>query len=250
MRFLLKPVYLLWRIWFYLMMGIPLVVFFPIIIITTLKESWYPYFFMLARIWACFVMYASGFIPSLKDGFFDKKGQSFMFVANHVSMLDIMLMFYTVKNPFVFVGKKELTKIPVFGTFFKRTSIWVDRGNPKSRLEVFDHAQAKIKKGYSICIFPEGGVPENESLILDEFKDGAFRLAIEHQLPIVPIVFSDNKKRFPYSFFSGSLGLCRSHILPEIPVAGLEMNNRKELKQKVRTIILNKLTSLIQTEKS
>ena len=248
MSLLLKPVYLLWRIWFYLMMGLPLIIFFPIILVTTLKESWYPVFFMIARKWAGFVMYASGFIPLRKNGVFYEKDQSFMFVANHVSMLDIMHMFYTVKNPFVFVGKKELTKIPVFGFFFKRTSIWVDRGDPKSRLEVFNHAQAKIKKGFSICIFPEGGVPEDESLMLDTFKDGAFRLAIEHQLPIVPLVFSDNKKRFPYTFFSGSIGVCRSYILPTTPVNGLDMKNRSELKQQVRNAILNKLTALSKAE--
>ena len=247
MRILLKPIYLLWRIWFYLMMGLPLVLFFPILVIITLKESWYPIFFMLARKWAVFVMYASGFVPLRKDGVFYEKGESFMFVANHVSMLDIMLMLYTVKNPFVFVGKKELAKIPVFGFFFKRTCIWVDRDNPKSRREVFNHAQAKIKKGFSICIFPEGGVPEDESLLLDEFKDGAFRLAIEHQLSIVPLVFRDNKKRFPYTFFSGSLGICRSYILPTTTVIGLEMNNKKELKQEVRNLILNKLNSFSTT---
>ena len=203
---------------------------------------------MIARKWAGFVMYASGFIPLRKNGVFYEKGQSFMFVANHVSMLDILHMFYSVKNPFVFVGKKELTKIPVFGFFFKRTSIWVDRGDPKSRLEVFNHAQAKIKKGFSICIFPEGGVPEDESLMLDTFKDGAFRLAIEHQLPIVPLVFSDNKKRFPYTFFSGSLGVCRSYILPVTPVNGLEMKSRKDLKEQVRNTILNKLISLAKAE--
>jgi hypothetical protein len=54
----------------------------------------------------------------------------------------------------------------------------------------------------SICIFPEGGVPE-ESVELDTFKDGAFKMAIAHQIPVVPIIFYDNKKRFPFRFFSG-----------------------------------------------
>ena len=230
------------------MMGLPLIIFFPIILITTLKESWYPVFFKIARKWAGFTMYASGLIPSRKSGVFYKKNESFMFVANHVSMVDILFMFYTIKNPFVFVGKKELTKIPVFGLFFKRTSIWVDRSSPESRRDVFNHAQNKIKKGFSICIFPEGGVPEDQSILLDQFKDGAFRLAIQHQLPIIPLVFPDNKKRFPYVFFSGSLGVCRSYILPVIPVNGLEMKNRNELKQKVRNIILEKLLSLSKVE--
>ena len=115
-----------------------------------------------------------------------------MFVANHTSMTDIMLMLAVNKKPFVFVGKVELAKIPLFGYFYKRTCILVDRANSKSRMAVFERAQKRLNSGLSICIFPEGGVPDDESIVLDEFKDGAFRIAIEHQLPIVPIVFFDN----------------------------------------------------------
>ena len=244
MQIILKPIYLLWRIWFYLMLGLPLVIFFPLLFTLTLKEKWYPLFYKAARKWAAFVMYTCGFVPVLKNGFFDKKGESFMFVANHVSMVDILLMFYTVKNPLVFVGKKELTKIPVFGLFFKRTCILVDRNNPKSRRDVFDQAEHKINLGLSICIFPEGGVPEDESIILDDFKDGAFRLAINHHLPIIPLVFPDNKKRFSYTFFSGSIGKCRAYILPTVNVTGIVLKNKMELKSKVRTLILEKLQQL------
>ena len=112
--------------------------------------------------------------------------KSDMFISNHTSMADIILMLFVVKNPFVFLGKKELAKIPVFGFFYNRTSILVDRENKKSRYEVYEQAQRRLNQGLSICIFPEGKVPE-EHIILDEFKDGAFRLAIEHQIQIVPI---------------------------------------------------------------
>ena len=70
-----------------------------------------------------------------------------MFVANHTSMTDITLMLYVTKNPFVFVGKMELAKIPLFGFFYKRTCILVDRDNPKSRREVFASAQNKLNQG-------------------------------------------------------------------------------------------------------
>jgi len=232
--------HLLLRIWFYMMMTIPILVFFPVLLVLILKESWYGLFFKWARLWAAFVLYGSGFIPVRKNGVFNIPKQSFMFVANHTSMVDIMLMLYSVKNPFVFVGKKELAKIPVFGFFYKKTCILVDRKNPKSRKEVFSQANRKIRLGYSICIFPEGGVP-NESIDLDRFKDGAFRLAIDHQLSIIPLVFPDNKKRFSYTFFSGSLGRTRSYILPKINTFSLELKNKNELKTRVRNLILKKL---------
>ena len=92
----------------------------------------------------------------------------------------------------------------------------------------------------SICIFPEGGVPE-EHIVLDDFKDGAFRIAIEHGLPIVPMVFFDNKKRFSYTFFSGTPGKMRAKIYPIIETKGKTLEDRNALKQQVRDIILQPL---------
>lgn len=167
--------------------------------------------------------------------------KSYMFVANHTSMSDIMLMLYAVKNPFVFVGKKELGKIPLFGFFYKRTCILVDRNNAKSRKDVFDAAQERLKAGLSICIFPEGGVPEDEDVVLDSFKDGAFRLAIDHQIPIVPMTFHDNKKRFSYTFLSGSPGRMRVKSHKFVFTNEVSKENKRGVKDDVRSIILNEL---------
>lgn len=167
-----------------------------------------------------------------------------MLVSNHSSMADIMLMLAITRNPFVFVGKVELVKIPLFGFFYKRTCILVDRKSSKSRMAVFDRAQKRLNQGLSICIFPEGGVPEDRSLVLDDFKDGAFRLAIEHQIPIVPMTFLDNKKRFSYKFFSGSPGIMRVHVHPFIETTGLSAENKKdihEIRNLTRRIILDHL---------
>jgi len=234
---------LIWRIWFYLIMGVPIIIMFPILLVFTSREQWYPQFFVVARFWAKIVLFGSGFLPKVtKEVPVDRK-QSYMFVANHTSMTDIMLMLYCIKNPFVFVGKKELAKIPIFGFFYKRTCILVDRNSQRSRKEVFDLAHARLQGGTSICIFPEGGVPDDERILLDEFKDGAFRLAIDHQIPILPLTFFDNKKRFSYTFFSGGPGRMRAYIHTAIATKGLAQEHKKELKQKARSIILNKLTS-------
>lgn len=174
--------------------------------------------------------------------------KSYMFVANHTSMADIMLMLVSVKNPFVFVGKKELAKIPLFGFFYKRTCILVDRGSAKSRQGVFLRAQRRLKQGLSICIFPEGGVP-NEHIVLDAFKDGAFRLAINHQIPVVPITFYDNKKRFSYTFFSGGPGKMRVKIHKFFKTEGLTIDDTKQLNETTRTVILEELNKPIKKEK-
>ena len=164
-----------------------------------------------------------------------------MFVANHTSMTDIMLMLYVTKSPFVFVGKAELAKIPLFGFFYKRTCILVDRSNPRSRHNVFVEAQNKLQQGLSVCIFPEGGVPDDESILLNDFKDGAFRLAIEHRIPIAPMSFHDNKKRLSYTFFSGSPGRMRVRIHELIPTRILEMEDKRMLKNQTHAILLAEL---------
>ncbi len=181
-----------------------------------------------------------GFAPLIRREVRYSKGESYMFVANHTSMTDIMLMLYVVRNPFVFVGKKELAKIPLFGFFYRRTCILVDREDPKSRREVFISAQKRLKQGLSVCIFPEGGVPE-EDVLLDEFKDGAFRLSIEHQIPIAPMTFHDNKKRLPYSFSEGGPGKMRVKAHELISTKGLELDDKRTLKLQTRAVILREL---------
>ncbi|AWI27166.1 lysophospholipid acyltransferase family protein [Flavobacterium pallidum] len=239
---LLKTVFwILWRIWFYILMAIPIIVMFPLLFISILREQWYPYFFVMARIWARIILLGMGFSPKVEIEQHPESGKSYMFVANHTSMTDIMLMLSVVSNPFVFVGKKELAKIPLFGFFYKRTCILVDRKSSKSRMEVFNRAQKRLSQGLSICIFPEGGVPDDESVLLDEFKDGAFRLAIEHQIPIVPITFADNKKRFSYTFMSGSPGRMRAKIHHFIPTEGLSLEDKKTLRDQTREVIYSQL---------
>lgn len=241
MRALKIVFWTLYRVWFYVLMAIPIIIMFPFLFISILKEKWYPYFFVIARIWAKVILFGMGFRVKLETQEEIIEGKSYMFIANHTSMTDIMLMLSVVKNPFVFVGKMELTKIPLFGFFYKRTCILVDRSSSKSRMAVFERAQKKIDQGFSICIFPEGGVPFDESIVLDEFKDGAFRLAIDHHIPIVPLTFADNKKRFSYTFFSGSPGLMRVKIHRFFDTKNQASDYKKTIKAEVRQVILKQL---------
>jgi 1-acyl-sn-glycerol-3-phosphate acyltransferase len=242
MRFFKYPFWIIYRIWFYILVALPIIGLMPILLLSISREQWYPHFFKLARFWARFILLGMGFNYKVMRDEIPEAGQSYMFIANHTSMADIMLMLVTVENPFVFVGKKELARIPLFGFFYKRTCILVDRNNAKSRQAVFMRAQRRLSQGLSICIFPEGGVPE-EHIVLDQFKDGAFRLAINHQIPIVPITFYDNKDRFSYTFFSGGPGRMRARIHPFIKTTGLSVEDTKELNTASRTVILNDLLS-------
>ena len=132
----------------------------------------------------------------------------------------------------------------MFGFFYKHTCIIVDRSDSNSRKQVYLSAKKKLDSGLSVCIFPEGLVPE-EDVVLADFKDGAFRLAINHQIPIVPLSFLDNKKRFSYTFFSGGPGVLR--VLPHnrIETKGLKSIDSKIIKKEAFDVIYN---SLLKTE--
>jgi 1-acyl-sn-glycerol-3-phosphate acyltransferase len=214
---------------------------FPLLLLFTSSEKYYPAFFVCARIWAKIILFGMGFFPKKKSDANLQKGRSYMFVANHSSMTDIMLMLSIIKHPFVFVGKQELAKIPLFGFFYRRSCILVNRQCAKSRMDVFEEAQRRLKQGNSICIFPEGGVPDEDFIDLAAFKDGAFRLAIEHQIPVVPITMHDNKKRFPYKVKSGKPGVMRAKVHKEIPTVGMSQADKRKLKQEAYEIILKEL---------
>ena len=234
--------HILYRIWFYILVTLPIILFFPFLVLSTLNEKWYRQFFWLARnLWARPILIGMGCPQKIVWEQKMVKGKSYMLVANHTSMLDIMLMLRISNNPFVFVGKKELVKIPLFGFFYKRVCIMVDRDDSRSRTGVYRRAQRRLDQGLSICIFPEGGVPE-EDVILDDFKDGAFKMAIAHNIPVVPMTFYDNKKRLSFTFYSGGPGLIRAKVHSFFETAILEDEDKSTLREEVRNVILNELT--------
>jgi 1-acyl-sn-glycerol-3-phosphate acyltransferase len=241
--------YIIWRCWFYGWVLFSIVAIFPILVIVTSSEKFYPIFFKIARAWGKTILFVMGFKVKINQNQIIEKDKSYMFCPNHTSMIDIMVMLSLTKNPYVFVGKIELAKIPIFGYFYKRTCILVDRGDMKSRKAVFDEARRRLNDGLSVCIFPEGLVPEDESVVLSDFKNGAFKLAIEHKIPIVPITFYDCKKRFSYTFFSGSPGKLRVKIHNFIETENLTLKDTATIKKQTFDVIYNELISDIKQPK-
>ena len=233
--------YTLYRIWFYVLVALPILIMFPFLVLFSLKEKWYPQFFWIARnVWANTILYGMGCPPKIRREQKFEKGKSYMLVANHTSMLDIMLMLKISKNPFVFVGKKELGKLPLFGFFYKRVCILVDREDAKSRIGVYRRAQRRLQQGTSICIFPEGGVPD-EHILLDTFKDVALKMAIAHKIPVAHMTFYDGKKRFSFTFLSGGPGRLSAKVHRFFETGILAEDDKLTLREEVRDIILEEL---------
>lgn len=234
---------LLWRVWLYVIVVLSIIPMLPILVVVTAKEKHYPKFYKMAHYWGKLILFLMGFSTEIEHEEKLVKGKSYMLSANHTSLIDIMLMLAIIpENPFVFVGKAELAKLPVLGFVYKRTMILVDRSNANSRRAVFEQANQRIKSGRSVCIFPEGEVPKDESLVMTSFKNGAFILAIEHQIPIVPISFYDNKKHFSYTFFSGSPGKLRVKFHKPIETTNMRVSEDKnKLKKKVYDLLYEDL---------
>jgi 1-acyl-sn-glycerol-3-phosphate acyltransferase len=180
-----------------------------------------------------------------------RKGQSYIFVSNHISYLDAAILPQVVRTPVRPLGKIEMTKIPVFGFIYRRAIVTVDRSSASQRAKSVGILKSIINKGISVFVFPEGtfnltGHP------MKDFYDGAFRIAIETGTPIKPLILLDTYKRFHYrSIFSLNPGRSRAIFLPEVSVKGLTIKEVKQLKQKVylmmeKALIENK-ASWIQT---
>ena len=232
---------IIWRVWFYIVGGTIIIILLPVLVVLTSHEKLYPIFYKLARWWAKTIILLMGFRLEITGAEKIIAGKSYMYMANHTSMIDAMLMLAVVKNPVVFVGKYELIKLPIFGFFYKRTCILVNRSNAQSRKEVYLSAQRKINNGFGICIFPEGGVPNDESIVLDTFKNGVFSLAIEHQLSIVPMVYFDCKKHFSYTINSGGPGTLRVKVLDVIETTSLTLEDKNILNEKAFNVLNNEL---------
>ena len=230
-----------WRIWFYFLAGIPVIIMFPFLTLFLIFPNGYRPFFWTARhIWSRIVLLGMGFSVKVNNMSELDNKQSYVFVANHSSYIDVMLMFMIANRPFVFVGKKELVKIPFFGYLYKRAAIMVDRSSSKSRFGVYSRARKVLEKGYSVCIFPEKEY-KDETILLNTFKQGAFKLAIEHQLDICPIVFLDCKRKFPWYTTHGYPGKLRVDIYPTISAKGLTEKDIPILQQKTFELIFRAL---------
>ncbi|MEO6313464.1 MAG: lysophospholipid acyltransferase family protein [Chitinophagaceae bacterium] len=162
-----------------------------------------------------------------------EKGAHYIFVANHISYMDIPMIVKAIRQPTRPLGKVEIAKVPVFGFLYRYGAIMVDRSSPEARKKSVVQLKSVLKKGISVFIFPEGTFNETGKP-LKEFYDGAFRIAIETQTALLPVIFPDTVKRLHYnSVLSFTPGRCRAIFLEPVAVDGLTPEDMLELKAKV-----------------
>ena len=168
--------------------------------------------------------------------------KQYVFVFNHISFMDIPIIMKAIrKQHFRVLGKAEMAKIPVFGFFYRNAVVMVDRSNAEKRARSVKILKSVIGKGISVVIAPEGTFNMTTNP-LKEFYDGAFKIAIETQTPIKPILFLDGFDRLNYkSIFTLTPGRSRAVYLEEVSVDGLTGKDASTLKEKVYRLMEEKL---------
>jgi 1-acyl-sn-glycerol-3-phosphate acyltransferase len=140
------------------------------------------------------------------------------------------------------MGKAEISKMPLFGYFYKNNTVVVDRDNRRDAYDAFLKAGRKLKKGINMCIFPEGGIPKAD-VFLKKFKNGSFKLAIEQDIKTVPITMPDNKRIFPQEYFKGRPGIVRIKIHKPIAPNSLVEKSIENLNTSVYNTIFEQLNT-------
>ena len=240
MKYFKIPLILLWRVWFYILVFSAILLLLPFLLVLTAHEKYYPILWKIVRGYSFLLIYGMGFQLKITKEQSIEKDKSYLFIANHTSMIDPWIMIALSKRPIVFVGKQELTKIPIFGFFYKKAVITVDRKSNVSRKRVYQMAKKRLKNGASVGIFPEGLVPE-ETVVLAPFKNGAFSLAIECQIPIVPQIYYDCKRFFSWDFYKGGPGVVRIKQRRFLETTNKEIKDVKELKDLAYNMIYDEL---------
>jgi len=241
---LLNVGFFIWRLWLWVSILFGLVLFSPIGLVLISFQKTYPFFHMFCRYWCRFVLLINGFWCILKKSSKIDNKTSYIICPNHTSKFDIILLFATFPKTFVFMGKKNVSNIWFFEWFYNKTMITFDRKSIASAFSAYRKADKLLKSGTSIVIFPEGQVPPY-STRLGEFKLGAFKLAINNKVPILPITFLDNKRKYPEDRLSLKLGVLRVVLHDPVDTSQLDLKSSQQLSDITYSIIN---TTLIQSE--
>lgn len=215
-----------------------LVVWIPIWIISLLPEPR-----RAKSLHAVFKAWMSVYLPLIfcpvfrkgKENF--KKGQNYVVVTNHNSLMDIPVSTPWIPGPNKTLAKVEMAKTPLFGIIYKAGSILVDRKNESSRRESFSRMQETLSMGIHLCLYPEG-TRNKTNKPMQPFFDGAFITAVRTQKPIMPGVIFNTGRILPHNRKGWARPLpIRIHFLEPVPTQGLTLSDVGELKEKVHNLM-------------
>lgn len=224
-------------IWFSLGFVCSFLLLYPFFLLTLSHPSMYGAAHKLRRVWAWILFVWNGIrVKQIIEVPINFK-QAYVITPNHTSQLDIVTLTGMLMLDFNFMAKHELAKVPLFGIFFRTIDIAVDRKNARNAALAYQRAKTQLAQGKSIVIYPEGTISKKAPQ-MGNFKDGAFKLAIENQVDILPVTIMGNWKRLPAkSHFHFMPGNIVQYIHEPISTKGMTIDQTAELSAKVKSII-------------
>jgi len=227
--------------WFGFWVLVGFILLYPGFFITLSNPKWYSQAHKIRRLWGRWLfLFGAIWVDQILEKPFDHK-KSYVITPNHTSQLDIVTLTVKLGLDFSFMAKIELARIPVFGIFFRTIDIAVDRKNARQAANSYNKAKELLDSGKSLVIFPEATI-HMQVPKLGRFKDGAFKLAIEKQIDILPVTIIGNWLILPdKGKFHFRPGKVIQYVHEPISTKGMTIENTEELKQKVYSIIESKL---------
>ncbi|PWJ43133.1 lysophospholipid acyltransferase family protein [Sediminitomix flava] len=229
---ILKKIYLFWGLFGFL---ITMLVLFPIYALLFQFPNWkhhYSCIRFLNKYWSYSLYFFTFNLPKIEFREGSRDHNTKVYVANHTSFMDIPLMGATSDQLLIFMGKHSLAKIPLFGWIFSKTHIVLDRNSRDSAKQAYVASKEMIDKGLSVAIYPEGTQNRKPPKVRN-FKDGAFKIAIEKQIPIQPVSIIDNWVIWPRLAPELNWSPCRIVYHEPIPTKGLSSDDIENLKEQV-----------------
>lgn len=228
----MKVLRILFTIWAMLVFHVFLIILLPFILIPALA-NWYPIIsYRAIRLWSSLFCLFCGYRYEIEGKENIDKKQSYIYVSNHTSFLDSPALPFLIPGVFKPLAKIELTKIPLFGWVVKAVCVSVDRSSEESRKKSLKALKKRIHTGTSILIFPEGTMNRTKE-VLQPFYSGAFRLAIDTQTALCPIVISGANKLMKPSSFLLWPGTIKARVLPPVSVDGKTREDIDALKKQL-----------------
>ena len=226
--------------WFFLTMMIVLI---PVVLLGLFPEPKRTAFFIrLSKHWMAIYLPFAGIRLKIRGKEKFVKGQTYIVVCNHNSFMDIPISSPGIPGGNKTIAKVELSRIPLFGLIYKRGSVLVDRKDESSRKKSYLKMKEVLSNGLHMCIYPEG-TRNKTTNPLKSFKDGAFKLAIETQRPIIPAVIIGTQKMLPADkFMYFKPGEANMIFMDPIATSGLQPKDLEDLKSKVFQMMWNKIS--------
>lgn len=244
MKYILRLFRHFWAVWGLLYFILVALVLFPVTYVAIRLSSGKGKFragMGMTRFWATILLYGMGMPPKTSNAYLVKQHQPAIIVTNHVSQIDILASAATIPINFKYLSKKEVTRLPVVGYLVRQLHVLVDRKDKESRGESINEMVRQVQAGHTLNIYPEGTRNKGPAL-LKGFYDGAFRLAISTQRPIIPMTILNNWNREnQHTKVQLNPGPVRVIFDKPVSTAGYTMRDIPKLKMKVRKTMMERL---------